>query len=517
MRNGQMASEGKALLLIRDGWGFSREKKGNAVLAADTPNDDRYATECPTAMIQCTGNAVGNPKGVQGGSEVGHLTIGSGRIVWQPYELINRKIDDGTFFRNEQLVGAIENCKKNNSDLHLSGLFSDQGVHADMRHMFSILKLAKDMSFERVYIHLCLDGRDVPERSALGFVKELKAAIAKIGVGRVASVAGRYYGMDRDMNWDRTRKFYDMLTKGEGFEASDAKEAIEKAYERGDKTDYYVQPTVIKDGGRPVALLKSGDSMIWYNFRSDRARQITAMINGLDYCDEKPDNPVDVHYVCFCSYDDSWDLPVAFPQQKVENNLGTVVSDNGRKQLRIAETEKYAHVTFFFNSQIEKPSNGEKRIMVNSPKVPSYDMKPEMSAYEVTEKLIPEIGKHDLIILNYANPDLVGHSGVFNAVVKACGVVDDCVGRVVEKARKEGYTVLLMADHGNADHMLYDDGSPDPSHGMNPVRLTLISDDPSLKGAKLSDGGMKDIAPTILDIMGIEKPSEMTGESLINR
>ncbi len=517
MRKVSMGAESKALLLIRDGWGYSKEKKGNAVLAAKTPNDDRYSKECPTAIIKCTGNAVGNPEGVQGGSEVGHLTIGSGRIVWQPYELINRTIKDGTFFSNEKLLGAIDNCIRKKSDLHLSGLFSDQGVHADMRHMFRLLELARRKSFKRVYIHLCLDGRDVPERSALGFVRELNSAIKKTGVGKIASVAGRYYAMDRDRNWDRTMKFYEMIVDGKGFTAASAEEAIKSAYERGDKTDYYVQPTVITDSGKPVALLKDNDSMIWYNFRSDRARQITAMINGLDYCDEKPAKSVNVHYVCFCTYDDSWNLPVAFPQERVSENLGSVIASNGLKQLRIAETEKYAHVTFFFNGQAEKPNNGEKRILVSSPKVPSYDMKPEMSAYGVTEKLLPEIGRHDLIVLNYANPDLVGHSGVFDAVVKACEVVDECVGNVVEVARKRGYAILLMADHGNADHMLYDDGSPDPSHGMNPVRLTLISDDPKLKKASLSDGGMKDIAPTILDIMGIRKPEEMTGKSLISR
>ncbi len=511
-----MRPKRRVLLLIRDGWGYSTEKKGNAVLAARTPNDDAYAAKYPTCIVQCTGNAVGNPEGVQGGSEVGHLTIGAGRIVWQPYELINRAVKDGSFFENGKLRGAIESCKKNGSDLHLSGLFSDQGVHADMRHMFSILELAKMMSFDRVFIHLCLDGRDVPERSALGFLQELRKKIKEIGVGKVASVAGRYYGMDRDRNWDRTEMFYDMLVEGKGFTSESAEDAIKEAYARGDKTDYYVQPTVITENGKPVALLKDGDSMIWYSFRSDRARQITAMVNSLPYCEKKPGKPVRVHYVCFCSYDDKWTLPVAFPQQKVSMNLGQVVSAAGLRQLRIAETEKYAHVTFFFNSQIDEPNKGEDRILVASPKVKSYDMQPEMSAYEVTEKLLPRIGDYDFILLNYANPDLVGHSGVFDAVVRACEVVDECVGRVVDRCLKKEYTVLLMADHGNADHMLYDDGSPDPSHGLNPVRLTLISGDGEVTGAKFSCGGMKDISPTILSIMGIGKPAQMTGESLVS-
>ncbi len=502
----------KVLLIIRDGWGFSKEKKGNAIKAANTPNDDRYVSGYPTSLIKCTGNDVGNPDGVQGGSEVGHLTIGAGRIVWQPYELINQKIKSGEFFRNKALLGAIENCKKNGSNLHVSGLFSDQGVHADLRHMFAVLDLAKKKNFSRVFIHLCLDGRDVPERSALGFVSQLNKKIKDIGIGRIASVSGRYYGMDRDRNWDRTLAFYELLTEGKGFEAGSAEDAINDAYKRGDKTDYYIRPAAIVRDGKPVALLKDNDSMIWYNFRSDRSRQITAMVNSLPYCTEKPGKKINVHYVCFSSYDDNWNIPVAFPQEKVSNNLGNVLSANGLKQLRIAETEKYAHVTFFFNSQVEKENPGEKRILVDSPKVPSYDQKPEMSAYEVTEKLLKEIGKHDFIAVNYANPDLVGHSGVFDATVKACEVVDECTGRVVEKALTKGYTVFLMADHGNADHMLYEDGSPNPSHGFNPVRLTIIGNN---KITKLRDGGMKDIAPTVLDVMGIRKPKEMTGNSLI--
>lgn len=505
----------KVLLIIRDGWGYTKRERGNAIKAAKTPNDDFYSKNCPTSIIKCTGNDVGNPMGVQGGSEVGHFTIGAGRIVWQPYELINREIKSGSFFRNKKLLDTIENCRKHKSDLHLSGLFSDQGVHADLRHMFSLLDLAKEKSLKKVYIHLCLDGRDVPEKSALGFVRQLNSKIKKTGIGKIASVAGRYYGMDRDRNWSRTMKFYDMIAGGKGFTAESAENAIKDAYERGDKTDYYVQPTVIVEKGRPVALLKDNDSFIWFNFRSDRSRQITAMVNGLDYCTEKPNKPVKVYYVCFCSYDDSWKLPVAFPHRKVVNNLGNTIASNGMRQLRIAETEKYAHVTFFFNSQVDKPNRNEDRALVDSPKVPSYDMKPEMSAYGVTDKLLPKIGKYDFILLNYANPDLVGHSAVFEAAVKACEVVDECVGKVITRALEKDYVTLLMADHGNADHMLYDDGSPDPSHGLNPVRLALITKDEKLKKVKLKNGGMKDIAPTILDIMGIRKPKEMTGESLI--
>lgn len=512
-----MAPKRKVILIVRDGWGYSEEKRGNAIIAGRAQNDEMYVMGFPTCVIQCTGNAVGNPEGVQGGSEVGHLTMGAGRIVWQPYELINRKIRDGSFFENPALLGAVENCKNKGSALHISGLFSDAGVHSDMRHMFCLLDLAKKHSLKEVYIHLCLDGRDVPEKSALGFLSKLEEKIKECGVGRIASVSGRYYGMDRDCNWDRTLKFYELLTEGKGFRAGSAKEAIEKAYERGDKTDYYVQPAVVEENAKPVALMKDGDSMIWYNFRSDRSRQVTAMVNGLPFCTVKPAKPVKVHYACFSSYDDEWDLPVAFRQEKVKGNLGSAIAENGLKQLRIAETEKYAHVTFFFNSQVEEPFPGEDRIMVPSPKVPSYDQKPEMSAPEVTAKLLPLIkeGKYDFILLNYANADLVGHSGVFTAVAKACRIVDDLVGQVVAAALEKDYVVFLTADHGNADHKLYPDGSVDPSHGMNPVRLTVISEEPALRCATLNDGGMKDIAPTILGVMGLPKPKEMSGESLI--
>ncbi|MBN1156044.1 2,3-bisphosphoglycerate-independent phosphoglycerate mutase [Candidatus Woesearchaeota archaeon] len=514
-----MKPKHKVLLIIRDGWGHGKHDKGNAIFHANLPNHNFYKTHYPNTVLKCTGNDVGNPDGVQGGSEVGHLTIGAGRIVWQPYELINQEIKNGNFFRNKELLKAIEYCKKHNSNLHLAGLFSTEGVHADVKHLYAILELCKMQNFNKVFIHLILDGRDMPERSALPVVRELNEQIKKFNVGKVASVVGRYYSMDRDKNWGRTLEGYELMVEGKGFKAKDAISAIEEGYKRGEKTDYYIKPTVIVDEKEnPVALIKDDDSMVFYNFRSDRARQITAMINNLEYYTMKPGKQVKVHYVCFCNYDDKWNLPVAFPQQKVTSNLGNVIARSGLRQLRIAETEKYAHVTFFFNGQVDAPNKNEDRILVDSPKVLSYDLKPEMSAYGVTEKLLPEIGKYDFIVLNYANPDLVGHSGVFNAVVKAVEVVDECVGRDVNKALEENYVVFLMADHGNADHMLYDDGNIDPSHGFNPVLLSLISKDEELKHCKLKEGrGLQDVAPTILELMGIRKPKEMTGESLIEK
>ncbi len=496
----------KVILIVRDGWGYSTNSYGNAIMTANTPNADKYLQEYPSALLKCTGQDVGNPDGSQGGSEVGHLTMGAGRIVWQPQEMINNAIKDGSFFKNPALLKAIENCKKNNAALHLAGLFSDAGVHSDVSHLYALLKLAKDNGVNNVCIHLVLDGRDVPEKSALGYVEKLNEKIEEIGVGKIVSVSGRYYAMDRDTNWERTQMAAELWTKGEGFEATDAIDAINKAYERGDATDYYVQPTIINK----TSLLKSGDSFIWFNFRTDRSRQITAMMTQQTLCPVEFQSDLDLTYVCMGRYDESWDLPVAFLPENVVNNLSEVLSKNNRKQLKIAETEKYAHVTFFFNSQLETEYPGEDRIMVPSPKVPSYDLQPEMSAPEVTEKVLENVGKYDFILVNFANADLVGHSGKFEAIVKACEVVDECVGKIVDKAMANDYAIIVGADHGNAENMLYKNGEVDVSHGFNPIKVSFLG----IEG-KVKDGGLKDIAPTILEIMGIEKPAEMTGESLI--
>lgn len=490
----------KVILIIRDGWGESNNEYGNAIMAAKIPNDKNYKDNFPSTVLKCTGNDVGNPETAQGGSEVGHLTLGAGRIVWQPQEMINQKIKSGEFFTNPALVGAMENCKKNNSNLHLCGLFSDAGVHSDISHMYALIQMAKQNNINNVYLHLVLDGRDVPEKSALGYLEKLDEKIKEIGVGKIVTVIGRYYTMDRDNNWDRTEEGYKLMIEGKGFAANTAKEAVEMAYARGDKTDYYVQATVIDKEG----LVKSNDSFVWFNFRSDRSRQIAKL-----FIERKT-----AYFVGMSKYDENLSMPIAFEPEVVKNNLGKVLAENNKKQLRISETEKYAHVTFFFNSQIEEPYKNEDRIMVPSPKVPSYDLQPEMSAYEVKEKVLENIGKYDFILVNFPNPDLVGHSGVFEAVVKAVEIVDKCVGEIVEKALENDYNVIVGADHGNAESMKYKDGDNDASHGFNPVRFNLVGKNLDLTKLK-NGGGLKDVAPTILEIMGIPKPVEMTGESLI--
>ena len=507
----------RVILIVRDGWGYSEETAGNAVRQAKVPNDTHYLEEYPWTLLKCTGNAVGLPEGTQGGSEPGHLTMGAGRVIWQPFEEINQAIFDGSFFDNPALLCAIENCKAKDSGLHLMGLLSDQGIHGSITHLYALLELAKRHSVEQVYIHCFLDGRDVPERSAKNFIEKTLYEIKGKGIGRISSLVGRYYAMDRDTNWDRTLKAYDLLTLGEGWREIDPFDAIDHAYQRGDPTDYYIQPIVMVVEGKPLATIDAEDSVIFWNFRSDRARQLTYALtqNGFTHFPRK--KYPRVHFVCMSGYDRHLDLPIAFPQNTVENNLAQILSRNGRHQLRIAETEKYAHVTFFFNSQIEDPVQGENRILIPSSKVSSYEEKPEMSAFEITGKLLPEIarGFYDFVLVNYANGDLVGHSANMQAGIKACEVVDRCVGQVVDEGLENGYTILLTGDHGNIETMFYPDGEPIPSHGTNPVPIILISRDPELQQVKLREGlGLSCISPTILRLMGIPKPLEMTAESL---
>ncbi|HLD58828.1 MAG TPA: 2,3-bisphosphoglycerate-independent phosphoglycerate mutase [archaeon] len=515
-----MKPKNRVILIIRDGWGYSEEVKGNAVKAAKVPNNDYYEKNFPMTILQCMGNAVGLPEGTQGGSEPGHLTMGAGRIVWQPLEFINREIRSKEFFKNPALMIAINNCKKNNSALHLMGLFSDEGIHGMTAHLYALLELAKKNKIEKVFVHPFLDGRDVPEKSAKKYFEEFEKESKKIGVGKIATINGRYYAMDRDKNYERTEKAYRLLVFGEGIKETDTLKAIENAYARGDKTDYYVQPIVIVDSsGKPIATIKDRDSVIFWNFRSDRTRQLTYALTNKDFNEFDRGKKLDIAFVCMSRYDEALDLPFAFEPQKVTKNLGQILSENGLKQLRIAETEKYAHVTFFFNSQLEEPFEGEDRILVPSPKVPSYDEKPEMSAFEITEKLLPEIEKqkYDFIAINFANGDLVGHSAKFEAGIKACEVVDECLGKIVSLALEKGYSCMITGDHGNIETMFYPNGEPKPSHGTNPVPFILISNDAKLKKAKMQKGGLSDVAPTILEVMGLPKPKEMTGHSLIKK
>ncbi len=511
----------RVLLVVRDGWGYTEKTAGNAVRLADTPVDDGLMETRPWVLLKCAGNAVGVPEGIQGGSEPGHLTMGAGRVVWQSLVEINRSIENETFFSNPALVAAVEHCLRNRGKLHLMGLLSDQGIHGTTSHLYALLELARRMGLDDIFIHCFLDGRDAPERSARKYLREALRQSEEVGVGRIATIVGRYYAMDRDTNWDRIESAYDLLTLGIGHGESDPLEAVTEAYRRGDDTDYYVEPTVMNDeNGKPVATIDDGDSVIFWNFRSDRTRQITYALTQPEF-DAFPRKKIPrIHFTCMSVYDQRLDLPVAFPQKKVDKNLGQILASHGLKQLRIAETEKYAQVTFFFNSQVEEANPGEDRIMVPSLKVPSYEEEPEMSAHGITERLIREIrrGAYDFILVNYANGDLVGHSANLEAGIKAVETVDSCLGRLIDEALAKGYTILVTGDHGNIETMIYPDGEPNPSHGLNPVPFILVSDDPELEGAELRPGqGLSSVAPTVLDLMGLEKPLEMTGESLITK
>ena len=509
----------RVILVVRDGWGYSEEKEGNAAYLADTPNDDMYMREYPWTTLKCTGNAVGVPEGTQGGSESGHLTMGAGRVVWQPLEEINRAIVDGSFYEKKEFKDTVGYLRKTGGRLHLGGLLSDQGIHGTTEHLYALLELARRNGLNDVFIHCFLDGRDVPERSAKGFIAELNEVINAKGVGKIASIVGRYYAMDRDTNWDRTEVAYDLLTQGKGRIETDPFDALDHQYEeKTDLTDYYVDPVTLTENGDPVATVRDGDAFIMWNFRSDRARQITYAMTQPDFTGFERVLP-DIRYVCMSVYDNNLDLPVVFPQVQVTDNLGITLSRNGLRQLRIAETEKYAHVTFFFNSQFEEPNPGEERILVPSQKVPSYADMPEMSASAITDALIPEIEgeKYDFILVNYANGDLVGHSADLRAGIKAAAVIDRCLGRVVDMGLRHGYTILVTGDHGNVEAMLYPDGSVNPSHGLNPVPFILISDKSDLRSVKLrKNEGLSSVSPTILELMGVEKPKVMSSPSLIS-
>ena len=503
------------MLMILDGFGINPNEKGNAVAIANTPNIDKLKKTWPTTIIHTSGLDVGLPEGQMGNSEVGHTNIGAGRIVYQDLTRITKSIEDGDFFSIKEFADAIDNCKKNNSNLHIMGLLSDGGVHSHIRHLIALLELAKRKDFENVYVHCFLDGRDTPPTSGEGYIAKLEEKMKEKGVGKIATIEGRFYAMDRDKRWNRVKEAYDAMVNGVGEEATSALGAIEASYQK-EVFDEFVKPTVICNGDSPVATIKDNDSVIFFNFRPDRAREITRTLVDKDF-NEFETKKMNLFFVCFTQYDETMpNVKIAFKPETLVNTFGEYISKKGLKQLRIAETEKYAHVTFFFNGGEEKEYEGEDRILVPSPKVETYDLKPEMSALEVTDKVVEAInsGKYDSIILNYANPDMVGHTGSLEAAVKAVETIDGCVGKVVEAIEKQNGVLIITADHGNAEQMIdYKTGEPQTAHTTNPVPLILVG----LEGVKLKEGKLADLAPTMLDIMGLEKPQEMTGESLIEK
>ena len=512
-------SKKPTVLMILDGYGLNDKCEHNAVCEAKTPIMDQLMSQCPYVKGQASGLAVGLPDGQMGNSEVGHLNMGAGRVVYQELTRITKAIQDGDFFENEELVKAVENAKANNSALHLFGLLSDGGVHSHITHVFGLLELAKRKGLEKVYVHCFLDGRDTPPASGKSYVEQLQAKMDEIGVGEIGVISGRYYAMDRDNRWDRVELAYKALTKGEGVEGTDAAEAVQASYD-AEKTDEFVLPTVLKKDGKPVATIQDKDSVIFFNFRPDRARELTRAFCADEFTGfERKGGKLPLTYVCFKDYDES--IPnkiIAFKKQEIKNTLGEYLAANGLKQLRTAETEKYAHVTFFFNGGVEEPNKDEDRVLVKSPAVATYDLQPEMSAPEVSEKLNAAIrsGKYDVIIINFANPDMVGHTGVIPAAVKAVETVDQCVGTAVEAIKEVDGVLFICADHGNAEQMIdYKTKAPHTAHTTNPVPFILVNYDDSIK---LREGGcLADIAPTLLEIMGLPQPEEMTGKSLIVR
>ena len=519
MENGQNDSKKVTMLMILDGFGYNENVEGNAVALANKPNIDRLMKKYPTTKIKASGLAVGLPEGQMGNSEVGHTNIGAGRIIYQELTKITKSIEDGDFFSNQEFINAIENCKKHNSKLHILGLVSDGGVHSHSRHLYGLLEMAKRRDFENVYVHCFIDGRDTPPASAENYIIELESKMKEKGIGKIATISGRFYSMDRDKRWERVKKAYDAICNGQGLKSRNAVNAIENSYQK-EVFDEFIEPTVITcvDGETPIAKIEQNDSVIFFNFRPDRARQITRAIVDKDF-KEFETNKIDTYFVCFTNYDDTMpNVHIAFKKETIKNTLGEILSKNKLTQLRIAETEKYAHVTFFFNGGEEKQYEGEKRILVPSPKVETYDMKPEMSAYEVTKNVLEAIESEefDCIILNYANPDMVGHTGNLEATIKAIETIDECVEKVVKAINKKHGKLIITADHGNAEQMIdYKTGEPHTAHTTNLVPLILITDNGKEK--LKSDGKLADLAPTILDLMNIQKPEDMTGESLLEK
>jgi len=503
----------KIILIIMDGWGLGKVASADAIKNAKTPFVSSLYSKYPNTTLITCGEAVGLPDGQMGNSEVGHLNLGAGRIVYQELQRINVAVRDGSFGKNEVLLNAIRFAKKNNKPLHLLGLVSNGGVHSHIDHLKAIIDVCKKENLSDVFIHAFTDGRDCDPKSGLGFIKELQRHLNN-SVGKIASVSGRYYAMDRDKRWERIKLAYDALVNGAGEKATDAIEAVENSYSKN-ITDEFIKPTVIiAEDQQPLAKIKDGDVAICFNFRTDRCREITQVLTQMDLPDHGMQK-LSLHYTTMSEYDKTYkDVNVVFETDNLNNTLGEILQQHGLKQIRIAETEKYPHVSFFFSGGREKPFDGEKRIMIASPKVATYDLKPEMSAFEVTEALLPEIRNKtaDFICLNFANADMVGHTGIWDAAIKAVETVDKCVGQIVTTGLENGYTTFLTADHGNSDYMINEDGSPNTAHTMNPVPLFII--DKEFKG-KVKPGKLGDIAPTILTMMQLPIPKEMTGEVLI--
>ncbi len=512
-----MSKTSPTALIILDGFACRSEQKGNAVAQAKKPNFDRYWNTFPHAQLTASGEAVGLPEGQMGNSEVGHLNIGAGRIVYQSLTRVNISIRDGEFEQNETFLKAIQHAKEKETALHLFGLLSDGGVHSHIEHMFALLKLAADQGLEKVYVHAFLDGRDVGPQTAAGYIKQTLEKMKEIGVGEFATISGRYYSMDRDKRWERVEKSYRSMVYGEGPTYTDPLELIEDNYKNGIYDEFILPSVITKADGTPVATVKNDDAVIFYNFRPDRAIQISNTFTNKDFrsFDRGEKHPENLFFVCLTHFSETVDGLVAFQPTNLDNTLGEVISQNNMTQLRIAETEKYPHVTFFMSGGRENEFPGETRILINSPKVATYDLQPEMSAYEVTDALLNEIhaDKHDAILLNFANPDMVGHSGMLEPTIKAIETVDECLGKIVDLIVSKGGTAIITADHGNADEVVTLEGSPMTAHTTNPVPVIVTKPGVELR----EDGILGDLAPTMLELLQVKQPAEMTGKTLIKK
>ena len=508
-------SKAPVALIILDGLGCRSEQKGNAVFHAKKPNFDRYWAEFPHSHLTASGEAVGLPEGQMGNSEVGHMNIGAGRIVYQSLTRVNVAIREGEFAQNQTFLDAINHAKEKGTSLHLMGLLSDGGVHSHIEHMYALLKLAADQGVEKVYVHGFLDGRDVGQQTALGFIQATEAKMKEVGAGQLATVSGRYYSMDRDKRWERVEKSYRSMVYGEGPAYTSAEDVVKDSYANGIYDEFILPSVITNEDGTPVATIQDDDAVIFYNFRPDRAIQLASVFTNNDYrsFDRGENYPKNLHFVCLTHFSETVKGYVAFKPTNLDNTLGEVLSQNGLKQLRIAETEKYPHVTFFMSGGREAEFPGEERILIASPKVATYDLQPEMSAYEVTEALVDQIenDRFDAIILNFANPDMVGHSGMLEPTVKAIETVDECLGKVVDLILSKGGAAIITADHGNADEVVTLEGNPMTAHTTNPVPVIVTKN-----GVTLRDGGiLGDLAPTMLELLGLKQPVEMTGKSII--